>query len=107
VLSVCSHGIVSDSSTLTKVVNSHLGGVIVSVLAIGPKVREFKPGRGDGSLRVIKICSMPSFRGEVKLGTPCHEFLQHVKDCLESMNKNTSQGQIHLSLYPFFLLVIR
>jgi hypothetical protein len=24
-----------------------LGGLVVSVLAIGPKVREFKPGRGQ------------------------------------------------------------
>jgi hypothetical protein len=40
---------------------------MVSVLAIGPKVRRFKPGGGDGFSRAIKICSMPSFRGEVKL----------------------------------------
>jgi hypothetical protein len=32
-----------------------LCGVMVSVLAIGPKVRGFKPGRGDGFLRAIKI----------------------------------------------------
>jgi hypothetical protein len=45
---------------------SRLGGVIVSVLAIGPKVRGFKPGRGDGFLRAIKIRSMTSF----KVGVP-------------------------------------
>jgi hypothetical protein len=27
---------------------SHLSGVMVCMLAIGPKVRGFKPGRGDG-----------------------------------------------------------
>jgi hypothetical protein len=45
----------------------HLGGVMVSVLAIRPKVGGFKPGRGDGFLRVITIRSTPSFRGEVTL----------------------------------------
>jgi hypothetical protein len=33
---------------------SHLGGVIVSTLATGPKVCRFKPIWGDGFLRVIK-----------------------------------------------------
>jgi hypothetical protein len=31
-----------------------LGGLVVSVLATGPKVRGFKPGRGRWILRVIK-----------------------------------------------------
>jgi hypothetical protein len=30
-----------------------LGGVLVTVTAIGPTVPGFKPGRGDGFLRVI------------------------------------------------------
>jgi hypothetical protein len=30
-----------------------LGGLVVSVLATGPKVRGFKPGRGRWILRVI------------------------------------------------------
>jgi hypothetical protein len=30
-------------------------GVMVSVLAIGPKVLRFKPGQGDGFLRTINI----------------------------------------------------
>jgi hypothetical protein len=37
-----------------------LGGVMVIVLAIGSKGRGFKPGRGDGYLRAIKILSTPS-----------------------------------------------
>jgi hypothetical protein len=37
-----------------------LGGVVVSVLATGPKGCGFKPGQGDGFLRVIKIRSTPS-----------------------------------------------
>jgi hypothetical protein len=39
---------------------------MVSVLAIKPKVCRLKPDSSNGSLRVIKICSMPSFGGEVK-----------------------------------------
>jgi hypothetical protein len=38
-----------------------LGGLVVSVLAIGPKVRGFKPGRGRWILRVIKsVARLPS-----------------------------------------------
>jgi hypothetical protein len=43
--------------------NSHvaLGGLVVSVLATGPKVRGFKPGRGRLILRVIKSAArLPS-----------------------------------------------
>jgi hypothetical protein len=38
---------------------------MVSMLATGPKVRGFKPGRGDGFLWTIKIRCTPSFGGEV------------------------------------------
>jgi hypothetical protein len=44
-----------------------LGGVMVSVLAICPKVRGFKAGRGYGLLRAITIC----FGGEVKPSALC------------------------------------
>jgi hypothetical protein len=38
-----------------------LGGVVVSVLATGPKVRGFKPGRGRWFLMVIKsVARLPS-----------------------------------------------
>jgi hypothetical protein len=38
-----------------------LGGPVVSVLATGPKVRGFKPGRGRWILRVIKsVVRLPS-----------------------------------------------
>jgi hypothetical protein len=38
-----------------------VGGVVVSVLAAGPKVRGFKPGRGRWILRVIKsVARLPS-----------------------------------------------
>jgi hypothetical protein len=39
---------------------------MVSVLAIGSKVRGFKSGRGDGFLTAIKIRSAPFFGGKVK-----------------------------------------
>jgi hypothetical protein len=58
------------------------GGVVVSVLATGPKGRGFKPGRGDGFLRAIKICSTPSFGWEVKPEVPCRKILRHVEDPL-------------------------
>jgi hypothetical protein len=43
-----------------------LGGLVVAVLAIGPKVRGFKRGRGLRILRAIKIRSTTSVRGDVK-----------------------------------------
>jgi hypothetical protein len=48
--------------------SSHLGGVVVSVLATGPKGCGFEPGLGDGFLRAIKIRSTPSFRMGSKAG---------------------------------------
>jgi hypothetical protein len=47
-----------------------LGGTVVSVIAIEPKVRGFKPGRGNGYLRAIKIRSTPSSRRGSKAGGP-------------------------------------
>jgi hypothetical protein len=38
-----------------------LGGLVLSVLATGPKVRGFKPGRGRWIVRVIKsVARLPS-----------------------------------------------
>jgi hypothetical protein len=56
---------------------------MVSVLATGPKVRGFKPGRGDLFLRAMKIRSTPSFGGEVKPSAPFHKILRHVKNHLQ------------------------
>jgi hypothetical protein len=58
-----------------------LGGVVVSVLATGPKGRGFKPSRGGRLLRAIKIRSTPSFGWEVKPEAPC-KILRYVKDPL-------------------------
>jgi hypothetical protein len=51
---------------------------MVSMLAIGPKVRCFKPGRGRWILRAIKICITTSFGGDVKPSATCKN-LRHVK----------------------------
>jgi hypothetical protein len=63
---------------------SHLGGVLVSVLATGHKGHGFESGQGDGVLRSIKVCSTPSFGWEVKPEVPCHNISWHVKDPLKS-----------------------
>jgi hypothetical protein len=39
---------------------------MVSFLAIAPKVRGYKSGRGDGFLRATKVRSTPSSEGEAK-----------------------------------------
>jgi hypothetical protein len=52
------------------------------MLATGPEVRVFKPGRGDGVLKAIKIRGTPSFGEEVKAKIPCRKML-HVKELYE------------------------
>jgi hypothetical protein len=41
-----------------------LGGLVVSVLATGPKVRGFKPGRGRWILRAIKSAARLPLEGK-------------------------------------------
>jgi hypothetical protein len=55
---------------------------VVSVLAIGPKVRGFESGREGSFLRVTQILSTTSFEGEVKPSVPC-KILKHVKESYE------------------------
>jgi hypothetical protein len=62
---------------------NRLGGVVVSMLATGPKGLGFKPGRGAGFLKAINIRSTPSFGWEVKPEASCRKILRHVKEpCL-------------------------
>jgi hypothetical protein len=61
-----------------------ISGVVISVLATRPKGRGFKPGRGDGFLKPIKIRSTFSFGWEVKPEFPYRKILRHVKDLLKS-----------------------
>jgi hypothetical protein len=56
---------------------------VVSVFATSPSGRGFKPGRGDGFLKAIKIRSTASFGWEVKPEVPCRKILRHVKDPLK------------------------
>jgi hypothetical protein len=56
---------------------------VVSVLATGFRVHGFKPGRGDGFLKAIKIRSTPSFGAELKPLAPCRKILRHGKEPLE------------------------
>jgi hypothetical protein len=58
---------------------SRLGGVIVRVLVVGLSFRGFKPDRGYGFLRAIRICSMISLGEEVKPSAPYRKILGHLK----------------------------
>jgi hypothetical protein len=59
-------------------------GLVVIVLAIVPKIREFKPGRGrwtfKGDLRAIKVRSTTSFGEEENPSLTCRKILLNVKD---------------------------
>jgi hypothetical protein len=48
-------------------------------LPLDPRFTGSNPAEDDGILRVIKICTMTSFVGEVKLAVP-YKILWHVKD---------------------------
>jgi hypothetical protein len=50
------------------------GGIVVSMLASGSRVRGFKPGRSRWIFTGVKILSMPSFGREVKVFVPCPSF---------------------------------
>jgi hypothetical protein len=63
------------------VLQAAFSGLLVIMLAIGPKVRRFTSCQGRWVfLRAIKIRSTTSFRGEVKPAVPCRKFLRHVKN---------------------------
>jgi hypothetical protein len=51
-------------------ISSRLGGVLVSVLATGPKGCGFETGQGDGFLRAIKNPQHTTFRMGCKVGGP-------------------------------------
>jgi hypothetical protein len=67
------------------------------VLAIGLKVRRFKPGRGDGFLRAIKIRSTPSFGGELVHRLPVSRFYDMAKIPAEYYRDTTSAKFKNLS----------
>jgi hypothetical protein len=58
----------SAHASLCTTLHSRLGGVVVSVLATGPKSWGFEPGQGDGYFKGDKIRSTPSSRMGSKAG---------------------------------------
>jgi hypothetical protein len=81
--------------------SGRLGGVVFGALSTGPKGRGFKPGRGDGFLRAIKIRSTPSFVWEVKPDVPCRKISRHVKNPLRYFRYWEAKFSL---LRPFTLL---
>ena len=51
------------------------GGPVVNLLATGPEVRGFKPGRGRWIFSEAKILSMTSFEREVKPWVPSRRYM--------------------------------
>jgi hypothetical protein len=52
-------------------------------LPLDPKFADSNPAEDDGFLRAIKISSISSFGGEVKLFAPFRMILRHVKELYE------------------------
>jgi hypothetical protein len=52
---------------------------VIGVFALDTRFMGSNPAEDEGPLRAIKICSMTSFRGLVKL-VPSHKILWHVKE---------------------------
>jgi hypothetical protein len=65
-----------------------LGGLVVIVLAIGPKVHGFKPGRGRHIFKGDKIRRTTVFGGQVQPSVPC-KIMRHVKNP-HKYERNTS-----------------
>jgi hypothetical protein len=76
----------------------------LSCLPLDPRFMVSNPAKDDGFLRVIKIHSPTSYRGEVKLLAPCRKFLWHVKEPCEVW-KRYFISNIHGHLLLKFLLL--
>jgi hypothetical protein len=74
------YGVPEFESRDTKSKWSRLSAVVVSVVSTGPKGLGFKPGRGNGFLKAIKICSTPYFGWEVKPEAACSKILGMLKN---------------------------
>jgi hypothetical protein len=62
---------------------SRVGGLVLSVLGIGHKVRGIKPGLGGAFLRGIEIRTKSSFGEEVTPSAPCRKVFRHVQNHFE------------------------
>jgi hypothetical protein len=60
--------------------NGNGNGVMISILAIGPKVRGFKPGRGRWIFKGDKNQWTDFYAGEVKPSAPCFKSSWRVKE---------------------------
>jgi hypothetical protein len=65
-----------------------LGAIVVSVFAIGPNLRGFKPSTALWVSRAKLISSTPSFGRDVKLSAPCRKILLHVKEPCEILKSH-------------------
>jgi hypothetical protein len=75
---------------------------VVIVLAIGHKVRGFKPDEVDGFFRAIKIRSTTSFGGEVKPSVTCRKIFRHVKKKLTGMEQRVRTQSLSVISSPRF-----
>jgi hypothetical protein len=78
-----------------------LGDLVVSVLAIGLKVRRFKPCREQSVLRAIRIRSTTFFGRDEKPSVPCRKTLRH--DPYE-YKRDTSYAKFIIPFGMFLLL---
>jgi hypothetical protein len=74
VFNLCIHGKVGGLHIKRSII-ARGSSVMVSILVIRPRVRGFKPSRGDRILGGIEIHSLPLFGGEVKLEASCRKIL--------------------------------
>jgi hypothetical protein len=69
-----------------------------------PKFAGSNPTKDNGFLRVMKVHSTTSFRGDVKLSVPCHKILQHVKVPYE-YKRDTSYAKFSGRFFTKLLLL--
>jgi hypothetical protein len=62
-----------SSLKLHATLHVELGGLMIIVIATGPKVRCFKPGQGRWIFKGDNIRLTSSFGGEVTLWVPCRK----------------------------------
>jgi hypothetical protein len=84
----------------------HLGAVVVSVLATGPKGRGFRPGRGDGFLRAIKIRSTHFFGWEVKPEVLCRNGMLKIPWDISYTSMQNSHSSCSSSYLPKMSLLV-
>jgi hypothetical protein len=80
-----------------------LHDLMLSVLAIEPKVHGFEPGQDAIFFREIKIHITPSFRVKVKPEAPCCKILRHVNITCKYKQKYFSKPNSHY--FCLFLLL--